>query len=374
MAKGIYVGVGGVAHKAKKIYVGVGGVARKVKKIYVGVGGVAKPCYSAGISKPPTTTLSRARSEHAGATVGNYAIFGGGAYNKDITADAFNSALARTTLTFPGDYSAYPFMIGIRATSIGDYAIFGGGWGIEYNNTFSQRFACAFSTQLVAVQRYLSRPRSYHAAASNSAYAVFAFGSNSDGELLSIDTFNAALVNQIIQCNTNKEDLNGGRVGDYALFGPGRSTYRDINSKTMTAFGPNLVEQIIKEQVESNQSYAIAKAGENLIFWGGINNIAYAYTPNLVRIPMAGFPGARILAAGTSLGDSAIFAGGNDSSIPAKHSETYTYDKNLVLAQIQDLSSKRFLLAAASVGSYALFSGGKDDTSNIQDTVDIYEN
>jgi hypothetical protein len=48
MAKGIYVGVGGVAHKAKKIYVGAGGVAHKVKKIYVGVNGVARLAYASG--------------------------------------------------------------------------------------------------------------------------------------------------------------------------------------------------------------------------------------------------------------------------------------------------------------------------------------
>ena len=38
MAKGIYVGAGGVARRMKKAYVGVAGKARAVRKMYVGVG------------------------------------------------------------------------------------------------------------------------------------------------------------------------------------------------------------------------------------------------------------------------------------------------------------------------------------------------
>ena len=48
MAKGQYIGVGGVAKKVKKKYIGVGGVAHDVKSGYIGVGGVAKQYWSAG--------------------------------------------------------------------------------------------------------------------------------------------------------------------------------------------------------------------------------------------------------------------------------------------------------------------------------------
>jgi len=47
MAKGIYVGAGGVARRMKKAYVGVAGKARAVRKMYVGVGNRARLCYSA---------------------------------------------------------------------------------------------------------------------------------------------------------------------------------------------------------------------------------------------------------------------------------------------------------------------------------------
>ena len=45
MAKGMYIGVDGVARKVQQMYVGVGGKARKVKKGYIGVGGVARLFY-----------------------------------------------------------------------------------------------------------------------------------------------------------------------------------------------------------------------------------------------------------------------------------------------------------------------------------------
>lgn len=46
MAKGQYIGVGGVARKTKKQYIGVDGVARKITKGYIGVNGVARQYWS----------------------------------------------------------------------------------------------------------------------------------------------------------------------------------------------------------------------------------------------------------------------------------------------------------------------------------------
>jgi hypothetical protein len=49
MAKGSYIGIGGVARKIKGGYAGVDGVARKIKKAYIGVNGVARLFYSAEV-------------------------------------------------------------------------------------------------------------------------------------------------------------------------------------------------------------------------------------------------------------------------------------------------------------------------------------
>ena len=65
---------------AKGAYIGVNNVARKIKKAYIGIGGVARPCWSSGelAYYGTITSLSQARRQTVAATVGNYALFGGG--------------------------------------------------------------------------------------------------------------------------------------------------------------------------------------------------------------------------------------------------------------------------------------------------------
>ena len=71
------------------------------------------------------TSLSVARSNMATATVGNYALFGGGGTDYPdykSTVDAYNTSLTRSTPT--------ALSVGrnaLAAASIGNYALFGGG-------------------------------------------------------------------------------------------------------------------------------------------------------------------------------------------------------------------------------------------------------
>ena len=83
MAKGMYIGIDGVARKAKKMYLGVDDKARKVKKAYMGVDGVARCIFSGSDLEyyGTATELSVARNNLAATTVGNYALFGGGEFN-----------------------------------------------------------------------------------------------------------------------------------------------------------------------------------------------------------------------------------------------------------------------------------------------------
>ena len=57
MAKGVYVGVDGVAKKVKSMYIGVDGIARKIKKAYIGVDNIAKLIYEDAIIIPISITL-----------------------------------------------------------------------------------------------------------------------------------------------------------------------------------------------------------------------------------------------------------------------------------------------------------------------------
>ena len=82
-----------VARKIKKGYIGVNNVARKIKKAYIGIGGVARPCWSGGelAYYGTITALSKARCDLAATSVGNYALFGGGYYDRSYfsTVDAY---------------------------------------------------------------------------------------------------------------------------------------------------------------------------------------------------------------------------------------------------------------------------------------------
>ena len=81
MAKGIYVGAGGVARRMKKAYVGVAGKARAVRKMYVGVGNRARLCYSAEPEYAGTgVPLAAPKYGAKAAAAGNSALIGGGRF------------------------------------------------------------------------------------------------------------------------------------------------------------------------------------------------------------------------------------------------------------------------------------------------------
>ena len=104
MAKKTYIGVNNVARQVKKVYIGVNGVARKVKKIYIGVANIARQVFGGGELSyyGKATSLSEARGYLAAASVGNYALFGGGSsseVDQSSTVDAYNTSLTRTSPT-----------------------------------------------------------------------------------------------------------------------------------------------------------------------------------------------------------------------------------------------------------------------------------
>ena len=94
MAKKAYIGINNIARKVTKFYVGIDGIARRVKKAYIGIGGVARPCFGGGLEYYGYTWMSQGISNLSATTVGNYALFGGGADNslKPVsTVDAYDT-------------------------------------------------------------------------------------------------------------------------------------------------------------------------------------------------------------------------------------------------------------------------------------------
>ena len=105
-------------------YIGNDGVAHKVIKGYIGVNGVARKIYDPelafyGLSSYKTDNLNYSRSGLATASIGDYALFGGGGTSR---VESYNSSLVHSNAT-----SFNSTKQNLAATTIGNYALFGDG-------------------------------------------------------------------------------------------------------------------------------------------------------------------------------------------------------------------------------------------------------
>ena len=179
--------------------------------------------------------LSKARKSLAATSIGDYALFGGGANTTILvgnlynTVDAYNTSLTQlvaTTLSVKRG--------NLSATSVGDYALFGGGFGAGTNN-----FGLAITAPTDTVDAYnksltlstitaLSVARCDLAATTLGNYALFGGGSDkvsstSDKVFYDyVDVYDKSLTHAVTQAlSTARNALAATSVGDYALFGGG---------------------------------------------------------------------------------------------------------------------------------------------------------
>ncbi len=78
--------------------------------------------YNTSLTRSTPTALGVGRYYLAGASVGNYALFGGG-YSGRTEVDAYNTSLTHSTPTALSVGRHY-----LAGASVGDYALFGGGY------------------------------------------------------------------------------------------------------------------------------------------------------------------------------------------------------------------------------------------------------
>ena len=82
--------------------------------------------YNASLVRTTPTGLSQARGYLSATSIGDYALFGGGAtsgiFDNVSTVDAYNTSLVRSTPTGLSQARSL-----LSATSVGNYALFGGG-------------------------------------------------------------------------------------------------------------------------------------------------------------------------------------------------------------------------------------------------------
>ena len=384
MAKGIYVGVNGVAKKANKGYIGVGNVAKKIKKGYVGVGGIARLFFSSGpelVYYGTATELSAARYYHAATSVGDYALFGGGlgrGSDNLTTVDAYNSSLVRST---PTALSVARYSL--SAASVGDYALFAGG-EIVRGNTIRYTTVDAYNSSLVrSTPTALSVGRHSFGATSVGDYALFAGGNSGEPYSDVVDAYNSSLVRSSpTALSVARYGACGVSVGDYALFAGG---YSGGESKVVDAYNSSLVRSTPTSLYRGGSSVYGASVGDyaliamSFVLYGDYKTRTNAYNSSLVQSTPTSLSGAaRYRIATTSIGDYALFGGGStdpNGRVERSLNTMDAYNSSLVRSSPTALSVPRSFACGVSVGDYALFGGGYsyiNETSAITNLVEVY--
>lgn len=365
MAKGAYTGVGGVARRVKSVYVGVGAVARRVKKGYIGVGGLARLFLSRGVEyHGKISSLSQARASLA-ATVGSYALFGGGRLaSNDFTAavDSYNTSLTKGTPASLGAARG-----GISAASNGSYALFAGGVNSDlvegYNGSLVKTTAARLNTSLTRDM----------AGAGVGGYAFFAggIGGGPDGTATTCHVYDSALTKRSslsLGGDRGRFSATTASVGSYALVAGGVPNYT-VGHKVnfVDAFSSSLVRTGAAALSEACAGHAGARAGNYALFVGGekhrpalgdpvvMLNTVNCYSASLAKTTGTVLSRARCSFHGTTLDNHALFAGGfyPNSSTNAVD----IYDQNLVRSTAA-LAESRDSAPMATVGQYAIAAGG----------------
>jgi len=374
MAKGIYIGGGGVARRVKKIYVGVGGVARKVKKGYIGVGGVARPFYSvvdlAYYGK--IAALGTARLDAVSANAGNYIVFLGGNMSSDIevspsrAVDAYSSTLVKATIDM---LDAYGFRYDHTAASVGQYALFPGG----SNKTYQHSRVDAYNSSLVHSRAPdLSESRSTgNGGVSIGNYAITIGGRNASSYRKSADAYDINLVKtRLPDLPEALDKTTAARAGNYALILGYRPTVNEIRVFSYTA-------DLVRSTVElSLYRYYIkaASAGQYALFAGSghvpsaMTDLVDVYNPSLVRSSIR-LSEAKYDMSATSTGELAVFVNGKTPD-RTNIFEVEAYDSSLTRRPM--LSINTHSGCPGSIGKYVIVAGGRTYPGGAKDrTADV---
>lgn len=312
-----------------------------------------------------TLTLSQAKYNLASTSVGNYALFGGGA--GDSISDTVDAYDASFTKTIPTALSVARYSL--AATKIGNYALFGGGYNGNATNAVD-----AYNTSLTKTTPTALSSARYSLSATNIGnYALFAGGSgNSDV----VDAYDTSLTRTIpTALSVPKFVMAATTIGDHALFGGGRSGR--ITSAVVDAYNSSLTKTIPPELSVARVELAATSVGNHALFGGGNKGddqkVVDAYDVSLTRTIPTELSVARRSLAATTAGNHALFGGGGGVGVATHSNVVDAYDMSLTRTIPTELSTARPGLAATSINNYALFGGGGSTSQNASNGIDIYE-
>ena len=369
MAKGVYVGVDGVARKSRNAYVGVDNVARKIKKAYVGIGGVARPCWNDGVTHyGEITPLSVARSDIRTATLGDTIFFiGGETYAGSYTpvVDVYNEDLTKTTTEMSIQRGKH------ACGTISNNVIIGGGRTANNGNT---AIVESFDSDLVrTILTNFTYARRNLACAFNERYVLFAGGTS--GSLHNtVDAYNEQLTR--VNANTisqQRSHLSGGTVGVYAMIAGGiyKSNSNSYNSIIADVFDTELTRTKATNLSTGRHSCDSCTIGNKVLFGGGaltntsgsevgVSAVVDTYDTTLTKGVAPELSYAR-QTVGASFGSTGAFVGGaniDSKSVQTPCGQIDVYDSELTLKSNLVLTTPRRSHGAAGTKRHILVGGG----------------
>lgn len=292
------------------------------------------------------TPLSEARCGLAAASVGNFALFGGGESTTNAgtnTVDSYDKMLTHGTPT-QLQYCRYD----LRAVSIGDRALFGGGVSSGYalNRVDAYDEVLTHSTP-----NAFGEARTEHGAAAIGDYALF--GGGRTGETVSLTALASV---EAYDKNLTKADAPTPLVAPGAACGASNKNYAFFYAANkVSAYDKNLTRVLPASDIKL--SGPAARAGNYAIFVN--DRSAIAYDLFLTRVEPEQMAEGKPAGVGVTLMDFALFGG--QSGRYQNPGSVEVYDPYLVRTTAKDSSGKMATgsIAAAATGDHALFGGGE---------------
>ena len=186
--------------------------------------------YDSSLTRTSPTNLSESKTQLAATTIGDYALFAGGTTEPDAgyaknSVDTYNKSLTKGTATSMQE-SKYL----LAATTVGGYAIFLGG---STGYTFSGRTVDAYNASLTrtAAPTASKYNREMLAATSVEGFAIFAGGLDQDDVMNVVEVYDESLTKTMTTTlSAGRFRLSATTIGNYALFGGGRTANKSPNS------------------------------------------------------------------------------------------------------------------------------------------------
>lgn len=128
---------------------------------------------------------------------------------------------------------------------------------------------------------------------------------------------------------------------------------------------------------QARYNLAATTVGNYALFGGGQDTMmedsrANAYNTSLTKVTVENLRAARCNLAATTVGNYALFGGGGNTE-PRGYQDVDAYDTSLTRSSLPyDLSVGRFNLAATTVGDYAIFGAGSTSRSGVTSRVDAF--